>query len=195
MSSNARWECDRCGESAAGEEAAVLLAGWAQVTLSSDDLADLCPDCERDCRSWLNSGPTEEEYEARTKGDEPPSIDASEAPIVGETNFLMMPLGIPETLFDEGETREIVIWPQRDFVAHRLMLPTTMASLGFVVEDITFAQGDPQLQGVPCELFNEVAMPLRLNETVLVGQSIRVRVTRQPRKAAFVGCILGEVKP
>jgi hypothetical protein len=108
---------------------------------------------------------------------------------------LVMPLPLPQELFSEGESRTLIVRPQRAFSPQRFVVPSTMAALGFVVESLTFG-GETTHVGLPSELFSEAALPLQLpSGPILPNQTIEVQVRRDPSRALFVGMLMGTVDP
>jgi hypothetical protein len=108
---------------------------------------------------------------------------------------LVMPLPLPQELFSEGESRTLVVRPQRAFSPQRFVVPSSMAALGFVVESLTFG-GETTHVGLPSELFSEAALPLQLpSGPIFPNQTIEVQVRRDPSRALFVGMLMGTVEP
>lgn len=188
MSIAAVFVCDRCEREEATEGA--IPEGWSDIS-EDEENHEVCKECTSDLRAWLAAGPTVEDQGRRNFRTSEPPTETRVVSIV--PTVASMPLGMPPTDFVEGERQTIVACSPREFTIRRLVVPSTLAGLGFSIEAIEF-NGWRHLIDAPVEMFSEVGIAVPFDFEVPADAPIFVTVRRAPVKVTFRGLIMGDVK-
>lgn len=170
----------------------------SELPLNAGELGEMVDEMEEwEERDWEFEGSESllgalvGETEKGSPDDDDEDTDVSELPL--QLTHQMQVLPLPQEMFVEGETRTIVVIPQRAFTIQRLIVASTCSALGFIVESID-VDGQVLNLDLPSEVFSEVALGVRTSLEVKQGQAVRIHVRRAPQPREFIGSLIGTVE-